>query len=243
MLWATHMGGFETTHWSIVRAAGSDSTGRSRDALAQLCGTYWEPLYAYLRRQGHRAEDAEDLTQGFFARVLEKGVLDAADPTRGRFRSFLLASLRHYAANERAHAEALKRGGSVPALPLEFDGAERRYLAEPEDTATPERLFDRRWALALLDRAMVRLAAEYRQRGKHDLFESLKAHLIAPDEGIPYSEIASRLGSSEGATRVAAHRLRRRFGDLLRGEVARTVDTADEVEDELRHLIQAVGRG
>ena len=134
MLWATHMGGFETTHWSIVRAAGSDSTGRSRDALAQLCGTYWEPLYAYLRRQGHRAEDAEDLTQGFFARVLEKGVLDAADPTRGRFRSFLLASLRHYAANERAHAEALKRGGSVPALPLEFDGAERRYLAAVADS-------------------------------------------------------------------------------------------------------------
>ena len=147
-----------------------------------------------------------------------------------------------YAANERAHAEALKRGGSVPALPLEFDGAERRYLAEPEDTATPERLFDRRWALALLDRAMVRLAAEYRQRGKHDLFESLKAHLIAPDEGIPYSEIASQLGSSEGATRVAAHRLRRQFGDLLRGEVAETVNSPEDVEDELKHLIQAVGR-
>ncbi len=241
MLCVTAMSGFDTTHWSLVRAAGSDSTGRARDALAQLCGTYWEPLYAYLRRQGHAAEDAEDLTQGFFARVLEKGVLDAADPTRGRFRSFLLASLRHYAANERAHAQALKRGGSAPALPLEFDGAEQRYLAEPADTATPERLFDRRWALALLDQAMARLATEYRERGKREVFDSLKAHILAGDEGLPYAEIADQLGLSAGATRVAAHRLRRRLGEFLRSEVAETVAAPDDVEDELRHLIQAVG--
>ena len=242
MLRVTLMSGFDTTHWSIVRAAGSDSTGRARDALAQLCGTYWEPLYAYLRRQGHSAEDAEDLTQGFFARVLEKGAFDAADPRRGRFRSFLLTSLRHYASNERAHAEALKRGGSAASLPLEFDDAERRYLAEPADATTPERLFERRWALALLDRTMARLESEYRNRGKHDLFDSLKAHIIATDGGIPYSDVAERLALSEGAVRVAAHRLRRRFGELLRAEVARTVDRADEVEEELSHLIEVVGR-
>jgi len=236
------MSGFDTTHWSIVRAAGSDSTGRSRDALAHLCSTYWEPLYAYLRREGHSTEDAEDLTQGFFARVLEKGVFEAADPTRGRFRSFLLASLRHYAANERAHAQALKRGGSLPPLPLEFDGAEQRYLAEPEDTATPERVFDRRWALTVLNRTLARLGVEYRRRGRHEVFEGLKAHLIAPDDGVPYDKIADRLGLSAGATRVAAHRLRRRYGELLRSEVADTVNTPEDVEDELGHLVQAVGR-
>ena len=179
------MSGFETTHWSIVRAAGSESTGRSRDALAHLCSTYWEPLYGYLRRQGHSAEDAEDLTQGFFTRVLEKGVLRAADPQRGRFRAFLLASLRHYTANERAHAQAQKRGGATPALPLEFDVAEQRYLAEPHDAATPETIFDRRWALTVLSRTLATLGAESRRRGKGQVFDALKDHLVAP-EGRPF---------------------------------------------------------
>lgn len=237
------MSGFDTTHWSVVRAAGSDSTGRARDALAELCGTYWEPLYAYLRRQGHSTEDAEDLTQGFFARVLEKGVFDAADPDRGRFRSFLLASLRHYAANELVHAQAAKRGGVEPPLPLEFDRAEQRFLAEPEDTATPERVFDRRWAFTILDRTMVTLGVEYRRRGRHDVFQGLKSHLIAPDDGVSYLNVGKDLGLSEGATRVAALRLRRRFGELLRREIATTVETPEDVEDELQHLIQAVGRG
>ena len=236
------MSGFETTHWSIVRAAGSESTGRSRDALAHLCSTYWEPLYGYLRRQGHSAEDAEDLTQGFFTRVLEKGVLRAADPQRGRFRAFLLASLRHYTANERAHAQAQKRGGATPALPLEFDVAEQRYLAEPHAAATPETIFDRRWALTVLSRTLATLGAESRRRGKGQVFDALKDHLVAPEGARSYQDVGHQLGMSAAATRVAAHRLRRRFGELLRREVAETVNTPEDVEDEIRHLIQAVAR-
>ena len=236
------MSDFETTHWSIVLAAGSQSTGRSREALATLCETYWYPLYAYLRRQGHNIEDAEDLTQGFFARVLEKGVLQAANPRRGRFRSFLLRSLKNYVANERDRAQAQKRGGVVPPLPLEFETARSRYLREPQDESTPESAFDRRWALTVLDRVRTRLRTDFRQRGKEALFDGLKIYLVGTERQSSCHETAAGLGMSEAAVRVAVHRLRRRFGELLRDEIGQTVTNHQEVEDEIQHLIRALSR-
>jgi RNA polymerase sigma-70 factor (ECF subfamily) len=234
------VGDFETTHWSTVLAAGSESTVRSREALAALCETYWYPLYAYLRRRGHSADDAEDLTQGFFARVIEKGVLQVADPERGRFRSFLLASLKNYVAGERDHARAQKRGGIIPPLSLEFESARGRYSMELHDAATPETLFDRRWALTVLDRVMGGLRAEFRKRGKGDFFERLKVNLIGEETPSYYRETASKFGMSEAALRVAVHRLRKRFGELLRAEIAQTVTTDQEVEDEIRYLIHSL---
>jgi RNA polymerase sigma-70 factor (ECF subfamily) len=233
---------FETTHWSTVLAAGSQSTVRSREALAALCETYWYPLYAYLRRRGHSSEDAEDLTQGFFARVIEKGVLQVASRERGRFRSFLLTSLKHYVANERDHAQALKRGGATAPLSLEFETARGRYEREPQDATTPETLFDRRWALTVLDRVMMSQRTDFRQRGKEDLFDRLKGNLIGEESPFFYRETASKFGMSEAALRVAVHRLRRRFGELLRAEIAQTVTTDEDVEDEIRYLIRALKR-
>ena len=237
------MSDFETTHWSRVLAAGSQSTVRSREALATLCETYWYPLYAYLRRRDHSIEDAEDLTQGFFTRVLEKGLLQVADPKRGSFRSFLLTSLKHYVANERNHAQAQKRGGVVPPLPLEFEIAGSRYLREPHDESTPETVFDRRWALTVLDRVLMRLRTDFSQRGKEVLFDRLKVHLVGAERQSSCRETAAALGMSEAAVRVAVHRLRQRFGELLRDEIGQTVSTHEEVEDEIQHLIRALARG
>ena len=231
------MRGFETTRWSTVLAA-SQSTGHAQEALATLCQIYWYPLYAYLRRGGHTAEDAEDLTQGFFAHLLEKRALRAADPERGRFRSFLLASLRHYVSNERARARADKRGGSAVLLPL--DDAEGQYRREPADDRTPERLLDRRWALTVLDRVAATLREEFCRRGKEAVFDELKPHLTGDAEGTPYREIGVRLGLSEGAARVAVHRLRRRFGELLRKEVGQTLASPEDIEDEIRCLMRAL---
>jgi RNA polymerase sigma factor (sigma-70 family) len=231
------MRGFETTQWSTVLAA-SQSTGRAREALATLCQIYWYPLYAYLRRGGHTAEDAEDLTQGFFTHLLEKGALRSADPERGRFRSFLLASLRHYVSNERARARADKRGGSTVLLPLH--DAEGRYRREPPDDRTPEKLLDRRWALAVLDRVAATLRDEFRRRGKEAVFDGLKEYLAGDAEGPSYREIGVRLGLSEGAARVAVYRLRRRFGELLRKEVGQTLASPQDIEDEIRCLIRAL---
>ena len=217
------MSDFETTHWSRVLAAGGASTEQSREALAALCETYWYPLYVYLRRWGHDVEDAEDLTQGFFARVLEKDLLHVADPKCGRFRSFLLTSLKHYVANERDHAQAQKRGGNVPTLSLEFETARSRYLREPHDESTPESVLDRRWALTVLDRVLIQLRTDFRQRRKEALFERLKVHLVGGDSPSSCRETAAELGMSESAVRVAVHRLRRRFGELLRDEIGQTV--------------------
>jgi DNA-directed RNA polymerase specialized sigma24 family protein len=231
---------FATTRWSVVLAAGRRASPEAEGALAALCGSYWYPLYAHARRRGLHAEDARDRTQAFFARLLETDGLAVADPGRGRFRSFLLAAFGHFLANEWDRERAARRGGGRPALSLDVAAGESRYRLEPADEATPERIFDRQWALTVLDRALERLRDEYHRGGKGDLFDALKPAL-AGDRGTPYAEVAGRLGMTEGAVKVAAHRLRGRCRDLVRDEVAQTVGAPDEVDDELRHLFAALG--
>jgi RNA polymerase sigma-70 factor (ECF subfamily) len=242
-----HPGGrgrFATTRWSLVLAAGADAPGTGgREALTTLCETYWYPLYAFLRARGHRTEDAEDLTQAFFARVLEKNAIGRADPARGRFRSFLLSSLTHFAANEHDRDVAKKRGGGAPALSLEFERAEGRFQLEPVTDDTPEKIFDRRWALTLLDRVLSRLQTEGgRGGGGETQFAVLKNYLTGEEPQLRYADTARELGMSEGAVKVAVHRLRRRFRDLVRDEISHTVSLPEEIEDELRHLWAAIAR-
>jgi RNA polymerase sigma factor (sigma-70 family) len=234
---------FATTRWSVVLAAGANlSTDGARQALTTLCETYWYPLYGFLRSRGYSAEDAQDLTQAFFVRMLEKETIGQADPARGRFRSFLLTALKNFAANEHDREIAKKRGGGVTIVSLEFENAEGRFQLEPPSEETPESIFDRRWALTLLDRVMLRLKAELVRGGKQAQFDGLKTYLTGDQPQLSYAETASELGISEGATKVAVHRLRRHFRDLVRDEIAQTVSSSEEVEDELRHLWSAVGR-
>jgi RNA polymerase sigma-70 factor (ECF subfamily) len=231
---------FVTTHWSVVLAAARNDTPRAQAALEHLCQTYWYPLYAYARRRGNVPADAQDLTQEFFTRLLAGNWLAAADRQRGRFRTFLLSAMQHFLANEwhRAHAE--KRGGNRTILSLDDDTAERRYQLEPAETATPESLFERGWALALLNDVLSQLEAEYRREGKIDWMEAMRPVLTADRDEIDYRAIASRLGISETAARVAAHRLRQRYRRMIRAEVANTVASPADVEQEMRHLFQAL---
>lgn len=231
---------FATTRWSQVLAAGAGPTSDSREALARLCELYWRPLYAYVRRWGYDADEAQDLTQEFFSRLLEKHYLRAADPARGRFRSFLLASLKHFLSNERDRAAAVKRGGRATVLPLEFETAEGWYVREPPDDETPERVYERRWALTLLERTLERLRREFEAAGKGAMFSRLEGHLTGEQETAPYAQLAAELGTSEGAVKVAVHRLRRRFGALLREEIAETVSEPAEVDDEIRQLFRSL---
>lgn len=231
---------FVTTHWSVVVAAGRADTARARDALARLCQTYWHPLYAYVRRVGHSPHDAQDLTQEFFARLLEKNFLAGADESRGRFRSFLLASLKHFLANEWHKARAQKRGGGQIPVPIDMAAAETSIGFEPADTTTAEKIYERRWALTLLDRVLRRLREEFVRDGKEKLFEQLKPTLTEASRSVRYAEMAARLGTSEGAVKVAVHRLRQRYREILRAEIAETVAGPDEVEDELRNLFAAL---
>jgi RNA polymerase sigma-70 factor (ECF subfamily) len=223
-----------------VLAAGQASTPLSREALATLCETYWYPLYAYVRRWGYDAEQAQDLTQEFFARLLEKGFLRDADPARGRFRSFLLASLKHFLSNERDRVNAVKRGGRAVLVPLEVETAEGRYSREPPDAETPETVYERRWATTLLDRALNRLRAEFEAQEKLELFTRLEGHLTGAVEALPYASLATALAMSEGAIKVAVHRLRRRYGALLREEISETVADPRQVDDEIRELFRAL---
>ena len=232
---------FDTTHWSLVVAAGAKATPHSEEALARLCEAYWYPLYAYVRRWGYTSDEAQDLTQEFFARLMEKEYLRQADPHRGRFRSFLLAALKHFLANERDRAGAQKRGGGRPPLPLEIETAEGRYSLEPADPETPEKIFERRWALILLDKVLSRLRDEYHRTNRSALFDVLKDLLTSGKAGEPYARLGAELGMSEGAVKVAVHRLRRRFGELLREEIAETVADPQDVDDEIRYLFTALG--
>jgi len=228
---------FVTTHWSVVLSARQKDSPQSAAALETLCRTYWYPLYAYVRRQGHSPPDAQDLTQGFFARLLQKDYLKAAAREKGRFRTFLIMALKRFLANEWDHDRAQKRGGGQPHLSLDTELAEERYRVEPVEGATADKIFERRWALTLLDRTMTRLREEFTAAGKAEEFKRLKACLTAERGDISYAEIAGALGQTEGAMRVAVHRLRKRFRDIFREEIAQTVSSPEEIEEEVRYLI------
>jgi DNA-directed RNA polymerase specialized sigma24 family protein len=230
---------FQTTRWSIVNAAG-DGDSAARSALAKLCETYWYPLYAYVRRQGATPDDARDLTQGFFTSLIERRDFDSLRKERGRFRAFLLASLQHYLANDYARRKTLKRGGGVVPLSLEFDGAEGRYRFEPADKETPQTLFERRWALTVIERSLAEVRKEWEAASRADEFEALKSCLLGGAPAGGYAAVAREISSSEGAVRVAVHRLRRKFQKRLREEIADTVADPSEVDDEIRYLLRAL---
>jgi RNA polymerase sigma-70 factor (ECF subfamily) len=229
---------FPTTLWTVVLHAGRDEPAQARAALAQLCQGYWYPLYSFIRRRGYSPHDAEDLTQSFFAHLLEKRGLGRVDPEQGRFRTFLLAALKNFLANDWDRTQARKRGGGQTIVSLEQGSAESRYQLEPSHDLTPERHFERQWALTLLDHVLAALRDEYHADGKGDLFEELKA--VIAGQPAAYAEMAVRLRRSEGAIKVAVHRLRHRYRELMRARIAATVGEGD-VEDELHHLLEVLG--
>ena len=231
---------FATTHWSVVRAAGKSSSPHYKEAMGTLCRTYWFPLYAFLRRQGHNSNQAEEYTQAFFKRLLEKRGLRLADSRRGKFRSFLLSSLKNFLADERDRARAKKRGGGRKVLSLDFENAESQYTLQPAEQLPPEKLFERSWALTVLERTMVRLQDESGSTKKRKVFDHLKVYLTADKDSIPYREAAAGLKMTEGAVRVAVHRLRHRYRELLRDEIAQTVATEEQIDEEIRDLFAAL---
>ena len=230
---------FLTTRWTEVLRAAQTSVPGGADALENLCRKYWYPLYAYVRREGFSSHDAQDLTQSFFARFLEKNYLAQVDPARGRFRSFLLASLKHFLANEWDRLRAQKRGGGAQIISLDEQSAEARYLLEPRDETNAERIFERRWALTILEEVLARLERECADAGKADQFGVLKDHMMAQSDA-PQSELARRLNTTPAAVKVAIHRLRKRYRALLREEIAQTVSNPSEVDTELRHLLAVI---
>jgi RNA polymerase sigma-70 factor (ECF subfamily) len=234
-------GQFRTTHWSVVLSAKNPDSPESDQAIATLCETYWYPLYAYVRRAGHSPEDAEDLTQGFFARFLEKRALLSVDRSKGKFRSFLLACLKHFLHNEWEKSQSLKRGGTFSLVSLNFEYGENRYRREPAHEVTPDKLFERSWAEVLLKNVLDRLRNEYAAVGKGKLFDLIHPYLEGNRDQTPYGDLAKRLGMGLSATKMAVLRLRRRYGEFLRQEIGQTVATPEEVDDEIRHLFTAIG--
>ena len=232
--------GFATTLWSVVLSARDTQPLESEAALEALCKSYWFPLYAFLRRQGHEPADAQDLVQGFFARLLEKNYLRSVTPEKGRFRHFLLAALRHYVADERDRAQAQKRGGRTLHLSLQSDEAELIYSGELTDQESPEKLYERRWAMALLEQAQARLREECARAGKSVLYEAIGPSQTQDARSESYAEIGVRLGLSESALKSASVRLRRRYQELIREEVAQTMVDPKELEEELRHLLRVL---
>jgi RNA polymerase sigma factor (sigma-70 family) len=233
---------FATTRWSLVLAAGNSASPDARQALAALCETYWSPVHNFVRQTGRSPEEASDLTQAFFARVLEKDGFKAARPERGRFRSFLLTSVRYFLSNQQDHDRAAKRGGAQVHVPIGPPaGDQRAAVVEPGVGETPETVFERQWALATLDAAMARLAKECKRHGRHRLFEQLKPFLTG-DDAASYEASADALGIAEASVRVAVHRMRRHFGRCLRETLAETVDDPADVDQELRFLVEIVSR-
>ena len=234
---------FVTTHWSLVVSAGRNDTTQARNALEKLCRAYWFPIYAFVRRQGHNPHDAQDLTQEFFARLLEGNWVAKADQQRGRFRSFLLTAMKRFMINEWKKEHVQRRGGNQPVLSLNAlseDSAEHRYQLEPAEKDTPESLYERGWALSLLDSVLLQLEQEYAREGKTEWMEAMRPALTAGRDAIRHAEIAATLGMTETAARVAVHRLRKQYRRLIRLEVAHTVAKPEEVDDEMRHLFQAL---
>lgn len=234
-------GAFNTTSWTVVLAAKSERSVDSREALDVLCETYWPPLYSYIRHRGYSVENAKDLTQEYFAAFLAKQYLRDVEPAKGRFRSFLLASLNHFLANQRAKGLTQKRGGGQIHLSLDFTDAEQRYVSGPSRSLSPEALFDAEWARTTIEAALRVLEAEYAKAGKSDVFLRLKGCLSGATMDYSYKEMAQSLKMTEGAVKVAVHRLRKRFGALLRGAVAGTVAKPEDVDAELRYLITVAG--
>jgi len=231
-----------TTRWSVVLAAGGSDRTAAREALATLCGQYWHPLYAFVRRGGSSPEEAEDLTQSFLVHLLEKEVIRNVDPAKGKFRSYLLASLKNFLSDQRSRETAAKRGGGVATLPLDADEAEDRYRREPAHDLTPERIFERHWALTVIEQAITRLQERYARTGKRQHFDVLKVFLSGEKRPVPYAEIAQKLGMTELAVKVSVHRLRKRFRDSLREEIAQTVSDSKAIDGELQALYAALER-
>lgn len=233
-------GGFATTRWSVVLAAAKQPTPEFHTAIGTLCQTYWYPLYAYVRRRGHSGEESADAVQEFFAFLLEKDVIAAADSDRGRFRTFLLTVFQRFLAKRWEYRNALKRGGADRTISIDAESGEARYRHEPYHELTPERIYERRWALTLLDSVLTRLEGEYCQKGNAAMFERLKVFLTGTKDRCSYRELGEELHMSEGAVKVAIHRIRRRYAELLREEIAHTVGSAADIEDELTHLLTAL---
>ena len=231
---------FHTTHWSLIATARGDDSLQAQAALAALCESYWYPLYAFIRRQGYSMEDARDLTQEFFARLLEKDYLGSVDREKGKFRAFLLACCKHFLANERDRSQAQKRGGRK-LLSFDAHAAESRYTGEPSHNLTAEKLFERRWALVLLQNVLSRLRGEQEKAGKGPHFDQLKGFLAGERGAQRYAQVAEALGTTVGALKVAVHRLRARYRELLHEEIARTVKDPADVETEIQNLFAALG--
>jgi DNA-directed RNA polymerase specialized sigma24 family protein len=233
---------FVTTHWSVVRAAARLDSKRAQEAWEALGRAYWYPLYAFVRRLGHGPHDAEDLVQGFFAQALSKNFLGVADQAKGRFRSFLLLALKRFLANEWDRKRARKRGGAIPALSLDSLTAEQRYALEPADQLTADRLFERRWAMTLLENVLTKLREEQGEAGRGETFAVLQDCLTGDGRSAAYHKLVTRLGISEGAVKIAVHRLRRRYRELLQVEIASTVGSPEEVDDERRYLLSVMSQ-
>ncbi len=232
---------FDTTRWSLIlKAAGHESDSRAQRALEELCKIYWFPLYAYVRHRGESPDDAEDITQSFFVRVIEKGTLSAASRERGKFRSFILASMKNFLSDENRKLHAKKRGENR-IISFDSQSAESRYRAEPEDHMTPEKLFERRWALSLLGQVMKTLRDDYARAGREKLFEKIRFGITCEAAKVPYAQIAEEMNMSEGAVKVAVHRLRKDYRRQLRREIAHTVSSAEEIDEELRYVLKTLG--
>lgn len=234
-------GNFPATRWSVVLAAKDADSPEGAKALEELCRIYWHPAYFFLRRQGRSPEDAEDLTQGFFASILRRGSLATVEEARGRLRSFLLVALKRFAAGEYERAMMQKRGGGIPHVSIDAESAEQRYVAEPATHLTPELLFERQWAVTLLDNVLQGLRAEYARDGREGVFDALKERLSADGDPGSLASVAAALGMNEGAVKVALHRLRQRYRRILNEEIAHTVESPDEVQEEIRHLFHVFG--
>ena len=232
---------FTTTHWSVVLLAGEEHSSQSARALETLCRTYWYPLYSFVRRQGYGAPSAQDLTQEFFSRLIAGDGLESVDRSKGKFRSFLLASMKHLLANEWNRLHTQRQGGGHVHFSLDAASAEERYRLDPADELTPEKIFERRWAETLVDAVTRRLQEEYAGAGMARRFEGLKAFLLSGDERTSYAEAARCLDISEGAVRTAIHRLRQRYGELFRAEIAQTVTGLAEMQEEIRHFLKVLG--